>query len=506
MVLFSAISGFLNGISVVIFGLIVWFHNPKRKVNRFFVLLCVSVAIWGVSWGFFAVSKEEITASFFDRLLNSSAIFISIFFLHWVLVLLEVEKEKNNKIILTLGYFLTLFFAIFSFTPYFFTTEPTPPLIFYPRAGIFHPFYLIFCYFGLVGYAIYKLLKEYKKAVGYKKAQLKYVLLGAVLGFGGGATNFFLFYDIPILPYGNPLVAVAFGLLSYAVIRYRLMDIRIAIGRIVAYAFSFATIIGAGISLGYLNNQLNPPLPFSIVISFIAFLSILLFQLHKFYDKLVNQYFYYAFYNTKMAIAELEERLTQVLELKTLSLLLINTLKSTFKLDKAAILTKEAEEDKYVIQQAINFKKGKLDSLIKESFFISYFERTKKLLIKEEFNSIIEECKEEKNKNELQQLRNKIENLGIEVFIPLIFENKLIGIILLGDKISREAFSNQDLELLDTLCRQASIALKNASLFAEVNKRKQELEAFYRLIINRELKMRELEKRIKELEEMLEKK
>jgi len=75
----------------------------------------------------------------------------------------------------------------------------------------------------------------------------------------------------------------------------------------------------------------------------------------------------------------------------------------------------------------------------------------------------------------------------------------------LGDKKSQEAFSNEDLELLNNLSYQASIALKNASLFAEVNKRKEELESFYRLTVGRELKMIELKSKIKELEEKLNK-
>jgi len=118
-------------------------------------------------------------------------------------------------------------------------------------------------------------------------------------------------------------------------------------------------------------------------------------------------------------------------------------------------------------------------------------------LIREELKSIIKKTKTEED---------ILGELGIEVLLPLIFEKKVIGIVVLGNKISGEAFSSQDLDLLSTLSSQVSIALKNASLFAEISKRKEELERFYRLTVGRELKMAELKKRIKELEEKLEEK
>jgi hypothetical protein len=59
--------------------------------------------------------------------------------------------------------------------------------------------------------------------------------LGSLLGFGGGATNYFLFYNIPIPPFGNPLVAVGFGLLTYSIIRHRLMDIKLLISEVLTF-------------------------------------------------------------------------------------------------------------------------------------------------------------------------------------------------------------------------------------------------------------------------------
>lgn len=486
MILFTAISGFVNGIFVIIFGLLTWFHNPKAKVNRLMGLLCLSVAFWAISWGFAAITKEKSLALFLNRMLDFGAVFIPILFLHWILVLLEVERNNKNRIVLILGYLLSVFFAISIFTPYFVSVKPKPYFFYYAEPEILHPFYLILCYFGLTAYALYSLLKSYKLVNGYKRAQIKYVFLGSLLGFGGGATNYFLFYNIPIPPFGNPLVAVGFTFFTYAIIRYRLMDIQIVIGKGIAYLFSFITITGTALLLVYFNSQLAVPLSVPVLAPFIALLSVALFQVHKFYESITAKYLYHKFYRAKILVSDLEERLTQVLDLETLSSLIANTLMNSFELDKIAILTKiiyEGEYKRYFIQKSLNFNKKELDSLVKNKDFINYLEENKKLLTKREFKYL--------------------KDSDIEVLIPLIFKKQVIGIIVLGTKKSKEAFSVQDLELLTTLSYQASVALKNASLFAEINKRKQELEKFYNLTVGRELKILELKKRIRELEEKI---
>ena len=487
MILYNLISGFINSVAVMFFGVLVLWHNPRDRINRLMGLLCASVVLWAIGWFFLALSKNEHYSLFFMRLLNLGAVFIPIFFLHWVLVLLEIEKK--NKSILLLGYIITLFFLAFVFTPYFITIKPKSYFYYYAEAGIIHPFYLGFSYFGLVGYALYRLLKSYKRSIGYKKAQIKYILLGSILGFGGGSTNFLLFYNVPIPPFGNPFVAVGFGLLAYAVIRYRLMDIRIFVEKVFIYGLSFITVILVSLLLVYFNARLTRPLSISTLTIFIVFLSIFLFQIYKFYKKIIEQYFPSKFYNTKITISNLEERLMGALELETFSNLISNTLRRTFNLSEIVVLIKRKEN--YEVQGLSSFNEKKLWRLVKNPGFISILEKNKKVLVKED--------------KELKNFRTEFKKIKIEACLPFVFKKEIIGILFLGNKKSGDVFSSQDLRLLNHLLRQAAIALKNASLFAEINKRKEELESFYRLTVNRELEILRLKKIIKELNKKLKK-
>jgi hypothetical protein len=55
-----------------------------------------------------------------------------------------------------------------------------------------------------------------------------------------------------------------------------------------------------------------------------------------------------------------------------------------------------------------------------------------------------------------------------QMSVPLITSGKVLGVINLSDKEGGAEFSTNDLKLLETIARQAAIALENARLFADV--------------------------------------
>ena len=71
------------------------------------------------------------------------------------------------------------------------------------------------------------------------------VIIGTIIGYLGVATNYLLWYDIPIPPIGNWTAAFYLAIVAYAILKYRLMDIRMAIKR--STIFSGIVIISAAL-------------------------------------------------------------------------------------------------------------------------------------------------------------------------------------------------------------------------------------------------------------------
>ena len=70
-----------------------------------------------------------------------------------------------------------------------------------------------------------------------KKKQVRWFFLATAIGFGGGATCFLPPFDIKIYPYGNFAVALYPLIMSYAILKHKLMDINVVIRRTIIYSF-----------------------------------------------------------------------------------------------------------------------------------------------------------------------------------------------------------------------------------------------------------------------------
>jgi len=104
---FYIITHFLTGAIAFFLGLSVLKKHPKRLVNRIFALSALSVFIWSVSYGIWLMAKNPVSALFWARALNLGATLIPVFYLHWILVLLN--KNKNKLIVFY--YLLTVVFV-----------------------------------------------------------------------------------------------------------------------------------------------------------------------------------------------------------------------------------------------------------------------------------------------------------------------------------------------------------------------------------------------------------
>lgn len=463
-----ALFGFINGISGVIFGLLVYSKNPKNLVNRIFGLMSLSLAVWAFSYGFWFLSQEKEIALFWTRLLSLGSTFIPITFFHWILALLNLKKKR--KTIIITGYIFTFVLALFSFSSlYVKTVTPKLSFLWWPEPGILYNLYFIGGYLGIVGYACYELLRNYKISTGRLHEQIKYIFLAIGIGFGGGATNFFLWYDIPIPPYGNFLVFLYPFILSYAIVKYRLMDIRVVMGRAGVYALSFLSMLGTAFLIIFLNTKLTRPISFNVFFPLTIAVAVLLFKLFFwFFEKIGSKYFYYVFYSYQKVLTDLGRRLTRVLDLDKLCSLINRTLIRTMKLDRTVILLRKSENGDYRIQKNIGFKEEDGISLVKDNFLTGYLEKIQEPLVAEEISLAANTAKDEEEKGNLEKLKENMKRIEAELCLPLFSKRRIIGMIVLGNKISGDPYSKQDLDLLTTLSSQASIALQNARLYDQV--------------------------------------
>lgn len=382
----------------------------------------------------------------------AGAIFIPVTYLHFVLRFLNIPKQK---IFLVLSYFLFVIFLLFNATPLFIShVEPLLGFAFWPIAGpifnIFLPIWLAY-----VIYSSYLLYQRYRSAEGLQRLQIKYVLLGMIFGFAGGSTNYFLWYYIPIPPIFNIFTSAYVATVAYSIIRYRLMDIRIVARKIFIFAgASVIAYVAYYVILWFENNLLggaysNKSFLLGIVI---AVLFVTLFQYSsKWIEKLANKYLFFSLYNYQETINRVSGQLTHYTDLSKINDLVSTTIRESLGITRVEINL---------------FQKN--DRSVKKDPLIKYLQTNQRPVVLEELSILVNDERLKEQREIFSAVYEQVKSLGATICLPMVSNERLIGLIILGPKVIGDPFTVEDLELLMTLSNQAAIAIDNAELYKEV--------------------------------------
>ncbi|MDE2188685.1 MAG: hypothetical protein KGJ35_03080 [Patescibacteria group bacterium] len=252
-----AISGLINGIVATTFGLLVISKNLKERSNQVYFLMTLSLAVWSFGYWQWQITTDYSLALFWVRLLSVGSLFIPVFFLHWCTLL--IGKNKVNNVVIILSYILIGFTLFFVNSPLFIAHlehESIFPL--WPIAGRVYDIYFSYQYFGVIVFAMYFLFRSYFSEHNLqKRGQILYIIIGSLLGFGGGLTNFPLWFDIQILPYGNFLVAAFPFFLGYSVLRYKLFNAKTIATEILVFFISIILLVDATLSVSIIEAILK---------------------------------------------------------------------------------------------------------------------------------------------------------------------------------------------------------------------------------------------------------
>lgn len=458
---FWALGGLINGITSTLLGIFVYLKNRKNPLNITYALFCASISFWGYPYFFWQISQDKIAALFWCRALMAGAIFIPIFYFHHLLYLLKLYPQKRK--ILVFGYLFAFASLSFDFTPLFIkSVGPKAWFSYWPDPGItYYPFLIIWCWFVL--YGVYLIICGLRTSTGIVRNQLMYVLLASCIGWGGGATNYPLWFNINFPPIGNIFVSFYILLAAYAIVRYRLMDIKIF------YRNAVFTII------------YTPILAFPFVIGFIF---------RDFLLKLVGPSWWitpailevilapsllYIYLNIKkrderksqQAVSEICEDLRYIKTIDELSTTVATRTYTTIGVNYSAIYL--LENDHYVLKAN---KKGKIKDEIqivevvnKDSALIKHFFENGEPIVLEELRAKLQDV----NSQSLTSTENQICLINASIVTPVFYKNELLGLIAFGDKRSKDPYTDRDIKSYKNLAIYVAFAIKNAQFIEDLN-------------------------------------
>jgi len=460
----------ISAIFVFILGVLVLLRNPRNRLNFTFALHALVISLWLFGTFMMFLNRDDITSAiYWDRFIYGSVVFIPAFMYHFCLAL---TNRKANFWLFS-AYFLSIFFLIVSQTDYFVADAFYYKWGVHTKARLFHHFFLAYFSFYVV-FWFFEVYKYYKKVdSALLKYQIKYFFIAFLVLFTIGPTAYLPAYGISIYPFSYLSGLIFTIIISYAILKYRLMDMRVIVRWFVIYGIDsvfvylfYSVII---IIYPYLWGSIysNYTILAGIVVAplFVFFM----FGFHRLFSNFVNKYFFYSLYDYQKTISGLTRELNYYNDLDKIINLIVSTIKKTMGLNRAGVLLAENDGSvvNYRIAKVTGFNITNGISLVQDSFFTKYLKQISKPLVREELFLLARDAKTDKEKKSLLSLEKEMHHIEASLCLPLLKSGKLMGIIVLGSKSSGDPYTEEDLNLLSTLSLQAAVAIDNARLYQE---------------------------------------
>ena len=446
-------------------ALFVWRARPYSKVNRWFAAFTLFGAGWvlgvaGLRGGTHLDGWSRFT--FANASLIPAAFFI---FAHSYPTVSRWPSAVWIRVVLFFG----IVFSLLSLATPLIVHDPSITAAGLTRKpGSLYPLFALYflaTWSCALGICVFK----WRQARGQERVQLQY-LGAAMLLTGTGAISVNLLLPLitsrSLHSWIGPYFGLVFvALVAHAIIRHRLMDLRLVIHRSLTLAIAvLVSLLPVAVFITFAWPRLSLHLDtheLVAVLSAIALVSLLIPFIRDVAGRLLDRYVYRTHANYQRTVREASRALTRVLDLKALLPFLTDAVATSTRSEGVAIYLR----DRHWLRRAAREPRpvqGHFEAPDEAPARVgAALDRTRDLLLSEE-------VMREQPTEERRQLHDDLMRLNWSLVLPLILEDTVIGLIAVGPKLSGDPFYPQDLDLLMTLANQAGVAVKNAQLYAQV--------------------------------------
>ncbi len=294
---------------------------------------------------------------------------------------------------------------------------------------------------------------------GFKRLQLSFFLTGLLLF---GLTGLFLAagfqlagitaFDPSLASFGSiPWVLFTF----YAITKYRLFDIKTAFLRLIVTL----TIIAAAtmLHLGFYTLLATVIAHhWALVFSFTALAAVFVMitpvpaPLERLFDFVSTRKRYHRM------LMETAQALVAILDLHELLTYLASSVNKYLRVSPVVLLLPDAN-DAWHVYHSLGLNRRKSDLPIIR-FLSNQLEQSRSAILRME-------GKNHMSSEQFRAIEKEFNALECQMAIPILFRDRLIGILAVGEKIHGNAFLKPDFDALETLAGQAAVALENAHLY-----------------------------------------
>jgi signal transduction histidine kinase len=465
-----------------VLAVIIYAKGRQRLTNITYALYSVAISWWSIFEAVAITRPDAQAALFWWRLNHVGVIFIPVFFVHFVISLLEPHQQTRRRYVTKGIYLFGLIALILNATPIL-IREVVPKFSFkyFINPGlVYHVFFALWV--SLAIYGLIELFRVYATSARARRNQLTYFCWSMFVAYLGGIPNFLPTFNIEIpylMPFGTyaiPLYALA---TAYAIVRYRLMDINLALTRGAIFVGVYACVISLPFLLaltrqGFLETLFGRQW-WGIPLGLMALLATLGHYVNLFFQRKAEARLLREQRRYQAMLLNAAKGMTQIHDLQRLLKLLGYLLVRAMKLEHVGIFLWDDGREQHVLQVQVH----PLSKATSPSVECGTHEPLVLWLMQERAPVVREEISQLDTKRgrtvSLSRLETQLKHLDAAVVVPSFVNDRLIGFLALGNKRTGTMYSEDDLSMLQTLANQAALAIENAQFYEKEKERQAEL-------------------------------
>ncbi len=446
-------------------------RNPGSRLNRVFAYFASAMALWNLGSFMLRTSSTDTAAGFAEIVIHVGIIAMPAFYYHFVLIFLDATARHRPTLVL--GYAIALLYTAINLsgTPLYLKGVVWTYWGWAPATG---PLYLPYlaAFYALMIYGTRHLVKANRGVdSSFRRNRGTLIVLGTLISLVGGFVDFARFIlarFIPaadqMYPLGIPFNMVFALMLGTSIVRYRLFAVDLAVRKAAVYGLVGAVITGMLFGVTRVVEryfQLGDIDTIWLVVPFGFAITVLIGPWGQAVEDSIERLMFSKRQGCYETLLMLSKRMSAVLNFNELVNMLVRDLVHGIPVSHATLMIFDAATNTFVTyREETRLEEGAgVERIRGDSPIVQWLQRTEGLLVKEEakLNPNITRY--------FETIEGELDAIKASLIVPLKIENKLNGILLLGEKLSGEIFDARELDVLTLLANQAAISLENARLY-----------------------------------------
>jgi len=435
----------------------IWSAGQNNKTNRRFAALTLCIAGWVLSIG---GVESGIQTELWGRMAFATASLIPAAFLAFSRVFPVTSPWPSSTFLRAISLISGLLALLAVLTRLIAHDISLTPTGIRRSSGPLFPVFTIYFLACMIA-ALTVFIAKWRRERGQARAQLQHLGIGLlVLSAGAITTNLLL----PIvtgrstLSWLGPYFTLPFvALVGHAIIRHRLMDLRIFVSRSLAYGVAMAlasalTITAARFIVPGWDAQTYFVHPNIVTITIVA-LAMLSSPAQRFFNRAIDPYLYRGIEHA-VALRAATRRLSRLMQPTELAAELRQILAEVLVPESFTLLVKSFESDSF--EQLSSDGSPQVDPRIWAALQLDHSNSGSVIVVNPAEDAGV-----------LKPVRHVLTSLSVEVVVTIGRRGQLLGLVLLGPRRSGDAYFRNDLAFIESLSDLASIALENALLYRQ---------------------------------------